>query len=123
MLTGCVIYSPDVFSGNIEHIKMQKSQDREYFSLKRDARYFRDNGRSTKTPAKSQHRTSQLLSSHLPHFFFVIPFIDRYSILSLFSRCSLGSTGILCLTMLVEYVWRNRMTFLVTCRKFVWRDN
>lgn len=65
-----------------------KSSDGEYFSLKRNARCFRDNGRSTKTSAKSRHRMSQLLSSHLPHFFFVIPLIDRYSILSLFSRCS-----------------------------------
>lgn len=63
------------------------SSNGEYFSLKRDASCFRDNGRSTKTSAKSRHRTSQLLSSHLPHFF-VIPLIDRYSILSLFSRCS-----------------------------------
>jgi len=28
MQRGCMIYLPDVFSGNTENIKMQKSQDR-----------------------------------------------------------------------------------------------
>jgi len=99
-----------------------KSSDGEYFSLKCDVWCFQDNGRSTKTFAKKL--TSNVTAAVFTPSTFLLRHSIHRSVLHPFALfpMQLGSTGILCLTILVELVWRNRMTFLVTCRKFVWRD-